>query len=67
MAGRKSVIIQVFGNDSMPRRIHDCDLCKIYRREMNKGNRDAYDCYVNHLNYVARKQRGLSVKIDLKD
>ncbi len=56
-------IIQVFGADGRPRRVHECYLCKIYKYEMNKGNKDAYGCYLKHLNYLVKKDGGISIKV----
>jgi hypothetical protein len=65
--GGKDVIIQVFGQDSQPKRVHECYLCKIYKYEMRKGNKDAYGCYLKHLNYLVKRQGGLSIKVNSMD
>jgi hypothetical protein len=63
----RDVIIQIYGSDSTPKRIHECNLCKIYRYEISKGNKDAYACYLNHLNYLVKKQSGLSIKLSVEE
>ncbi len=61
---RDEVILQVFGElDEPKKRVHDCYLCKIYKREITKGNKDAYECYVSHLNYVLSREGGISIKV----
>ena len=67
MKSSKDVIIQVYGQDSRPKRLHECNLCKIYKYEISKGNKDAYECYVNHLNYLVKKQSGISIKLSVED
>ncbi|MCL5099552.1 MAG: hypothetical protein M1158_00280 [Candidatus Marsarchaeota archaeon] len=61
---QNEVILQIFDENGEPKkRVHDCYLCKIYKREMARGNKDAYTCYVNHLNYVASREGGISIKV----
>lgn len=52
-----------FGHE---RRVHNCDLCQVYKREAAKGDIDALKFYKAHINRVVKKYGGVTLVFDAK-
>ena len=57
----KKVIIKIFDRrDSTEKRPHTCSTCGIYKREIEKGNKEALEFYKAHLKDVAQRNNGVT-------
>ncbi len=57
----KKVIIKIFDRKtSEEKKPHTCSVCGVYKREIEKGNREALEFYKNHLKDVAQRNNGVT-------
>lgn len=61
-ANREKVIIKIFDEkEGSEKRPHTCPTCFAYKRAMEKGDKDAFNFYKDHLSEIARKNHGVTV------
>jgi hypothetical protein len=57
----KKVVIKIFDRkNSTEKRPHTCSTCGIYKREIEKGNREALEFYEAHIRDVAHRNNGVT-------
>lgn len=57
----KMIVVKVFDRkNSTEKRPHTCGVCAVYKREIAKGNREAFEFYKAHIMDVARKNSGVT-------
>jgi hypothetical protein len=57
----KKIIFKVFDRkNSGEKRPHTCSTCAIYKREIAKGNREAFEFYKLHIMEVAKRNDGVT-------
>ena len=61
------VVLKIYDKkDGSEKRTHNCDLCQAYKREMAKGDTDAFNFYKLHINRMVKKYRGITIILDAK-
>lgn len=64
----KKIILKLFdAKVSGEKRPHTCSVCAVYKREIAKGNKEAFAFYKMHIAEVARKNNGVTVVLYGKD
>lgn len=57
----KKVIIKIFDSkNSTEKRPHTCSVCGVYKREIEKGNKEALEFYKAHIRDVAERNHGVT-------
>jgi hypothetical protein len=57
----KKIIFKLFDRKkSGEKRPHTCSTCSIYKREIAKGNREAFEFYKLHIMEVAKRNDGVT-------
>ncbi|MCL5430348.1 MAG: hypothetical protein M1504_02625 [Candidatus Marsarchaeota archaeon] len=59
------IVLKIFDSkEGEEKRAHNCYLCQIYKREIKKGNKDAYEFYRQHINEWVKKYKGATIVFD---
>ena len=57
----KKVIIKIFDRKtSEEKKPHTCSVCGVYKREIEKGNKEALEFYKAHIKDVAQRNNGVT-------
>lgn len=65
LQGKKGdkVVLKFFDPETgSEKKLHNCSLCKIYKREVMKGNKEALKFYKDHINDMMHKFNGVTVE-----
>ena len=57
----EKVIVKIFDRKtSSEKKPHVCNVCAVYKREIAKGNREAFEFYKAHIAEIARQNQGVT-------
>ena len=57
----RKVTIKIFDRkNSTEKKPHTCSICAVYKREIEKGNREALEFYKVHIRDVAQRNNGVT-------
>jgi len=58
----EKIVVMIFDpKTSEGKRPHTCSVCVAYKREIAKGNKEALKFYKEHIEEIARKEKGVTV------
>ena len=59
------MILKIFDSKvSGEKKPHNCPVCQVYKREIHKGNLEAFEFFKTHINDVVKKNNGATIILE---